>query len=294
MRVSFRSAARFAALTIACLAAISSPARAITITVNSIAKLGGDTANGVTSSGSNRNSGWDSQVFINNSGTTAADAIGATATGQTRYASTLSSDADAASFGSETKNVSSNYRVVFTVTPGSASTVYDLKIDTSRIGARLVRDEGGSNGEAQLNAVSGTINGVGNGGLALADLGNLSSNSTNVQAFNQSNTVTLSGLTGTQVFTLDFAWNSRTASGNNILSGGDEGVVLMGLDTRINSRVGAADDYPGTSGRTNPAGDGHFVNLTATVTVVPEPSTLALGAFAGLGIACFGWRRRKS
>jgi hypothetical protein len=276
-------------------AGIASPARAITISIDSITKLPGNTtSSGSYSSGANRSSGFDSAVSVPNPGGTKADTVGASVNAQTRYAWTQSSDSDAAAFGSEIFTGTSYYEVKFTVSPGSLSTVYDVKIDTARIGALVVRNEGGAAGEAESGAIVGTLNGIGQPSLGLAATGNLNTNSTAVVPVSQGNTLTLSGLSGTQSYTLQFLWTNRTASGNNVLSGGDEGVTLFGLDTRLNSRVAAADDYPGTSGRTNPAGDGHFVTITATVTVIPEPSTLAMATIAGLGMALFGWRRRMA
>jgi hypothetical protein len=68
----------------------------------------------------------------------------------------------------------------------------------------------------------------------------------------------------------------------------------MGLDTRINSKVAAADDYPGTSGRTDPAADGHFVNVTATITqIVPEPSTYVLAGMSMLSLGAVAIRRKR-
>ncbi|MBL9123155.1 MAG: PEP-CTERM sorting domain-containing protein [Planctomycetaceae bacterium] len=278
---------------VACAAVLltAPEAKAITITVNSITKLGGNTATGVVGS-SNRRSSYDSAVSITNAGTSTADSVGASVTGGTRYASTQTSDANGVFVGSASLTATASYQVVFTVTPGLAGTVYDLEIDTSRIGAFVIRDETSASASASLSAVTGTLNGPVDGGLALAALPGLNTSSTTVQAINQANTTTLTGLTGPQVFTLTFNWTGSTNSSSGA-NGGDEAVVLMGLDTRINGDVGAADDYPGTSGRTNPAGDGHFVNITATITAVPEPSTFAL---AGIGLAVGGfaaWRRRR-
>ncbi len=98
---------------------------------------------------------------------------------------------------------------------------------------------------------------------------------------------------GVQQYTLEFTWTGRTFSPSNA-NGGDESVILMGLDTRINGDVGAADDYPGTSGRVA-ANDGHFVTVTATIVqIVPEPSSFLLAGMASIGMGLVVWRRRKS
>ena len=189
--------------------------------------------------------------------------------------------------------MTSNYRVTISITPDNPLNVYDLTINTSRLGALVVRNEGGAAGTADISAVTGLLNGVGNGLLGLADPGALNTNSTTVIQINQSNQLILAGLTGNQVFQLDFTWSASAGSGNNILNGGDEGVVLLGQPGTV-SQVGAADDYPGTSGRSPQSADGHFVSATVVVTqIVPEPSTIVLSGMAGLGLGLVMWRRRR-
>lgn len=89
---------------------------------------------------------------------------------------------------------------------------------------------------------------------------------------NQTSNFALTGLSGNFQLILDFTWTASAFSNN------DEGAVRLGLES---SALGvSADDYPGPGSRTL-ANDGHFVDVVATVTAVPEPSTALL---IGLGL----------
>jgi len=277
----------------ACAAILSNApsASAISISVDSITKLAGNTATGVVGS-SNRHSSYDSQVSILNPGTSNADLVGNTVVAQTRYASTQTSDDNGVLAGGADLTATASYEVKFTVTPSVPGETYDLKIDTSRIGAFVLRNEGSGGASNRLTAVTGTFTGPSQSLNSLPALPGLDSNSTVVQDINQSNTSSIVGLSGAVQYTLSFTWQGVTHSANGAVNA-DESVILMGLDTRISSDVGAADDYPGTSGRTNPAGDGHFVTITATVATVPEPSTFAIAGIGGIGLGLLAIRRRK-
>ena len=268
-------------------------ANAITLTVSS-GFLGGNSAdNNDTSNPRAQNL---SLVNTVNPGGFTPDLLAATVAGEARYRSITSADAEAASGGSITRNASHNYRVTLTVTPDDAiNTIYDLTLDTRLLGALVIRNEGGANGRADISAIAGLINGVGDAGVSLADIAGIDSNSTTVTQINQSNSITLSGLSGVQVFNVDFLWSTSTFSGNNLLTGGDEGVVILGMQGTI-SQVGAADDYPGTSGRTNGlAEDGHWLAATVTVVqIVPEPSSIALGLLGAGALGMVAFRRRKA
>ena len=282
----------FAALAVLSAAWPASQAHAISISIDSIIKLGSNTATGIYGPSSQRQSSYDSAVSVLNAGSSALDAVGNTVAAQTRYASTQTSDGDGFFQGAASLSTTASYEVKFTVNSGLGTT-YDLTIDTSRIGAFVVRDETGATAANSLGAVTGTLNGPPDGGLALASLPGLSNSSTVVSAFSQTNTTTITGLTGgPQQFTLTFTWTGASSS-NSGANGGDESAILMGLDTNINGDVAAADDYPGTSGRTE-AGDGHFVLVTAEVVqVVPEPTTWAMALTAAVGFGTVAFRRRK-
>lgn len=267
-------------------------ASAITISVNTTT-LAGNTADNVDDSpprAENR-----SVVSTPNPGGSLLDVVGGSVGGTGRYTAMNAADSDALNFASISRNATHNFRVTVTVTPDDLiGTTYDLKLDVSRLGALVVRDEGGAAAVADISAMSASINGVANANLSLADIAGLNTNSTTVTQISQAGTLTLTGLTGAQVFNIDFNFTTNTSSGNNVATGGDEGAVVLGLagTTGIN----AADDYPGTSGRTNGlAEDGVWLNATATVVaVVPEPGTFAMGAMGLVGVALAVRRRRAA
>lgn len=269
-------------------------AKAITLTVNSVVKTASDTANYINNN-SNSAGEWQSAVSTLNAGSSKVDFLGQTVTGATRYASVLGSDTDPLQFATRTDNATSNYSVQFTVSAVTGYT-YSLAIDTKFLGYLVNRNEGSGNGtEAILTNVTGTINAVSNANLGLATSATQTLGGNTATAVSKNATLNLTGLTGTNVYTLNFTWTERTSSNNNI-SNSDEAVVLLGLGSGVSSsagNIGAADDYPGTSGVTNPATLGHFATFTATITAVPEPSTFAL---AGIGLVVGGlaaWRRRR-
>jgi hypothetical protein len=282
----------------------ASQANAISINIDSITKVAPNTPTALyynnstggnlnTTPNGNRQSSYDSQVSVLNGGTSAADIVGAVVNGQTRYASTQTSDSDGNFAGDSTLEATANYQILFTVN-APLNAVYDLQIDTSRIGAFVIRDETSASGSNNLGAVNGTFSAPLQNLTQLANLPGLSTSNTTTSAFNQSAGTSIVGLTGgIQQFTLTFTWSGRTQSTSGIL-GGDESVILMGLDTRINGDVGAADDYPGTSGRANPLLDGHFVNVSATITqIVPEPSTYVLAGMSMLSLGAVAIRRKR-
>ena len=266
-------------------------AKAITVTV-STTFLGGNTADFTDSSPPVAQN--LSLVSTPDAGGSAPDTVGSSVDGQGRYRSITVADSDAANFASISRGATHNYRVTVTVDAANALDTYDIKIDTKLLGALVVRNEGGAAGVADISAVAGSLNGVGNGGQNLADAGGLNTNSTTATQINLANTLTIGG-TGDGVYTIDFIWTTNTSSGNNVLSGGDEGAVLLGMQGTVSS-VNAADDYPGTSGRANGlAEDGHWTTVTVTLTqVVPEPSSIALAGLGAIGVGLAAWRRRRS
>jgi hypothetical protein len=281
-------------------------AEAISISIDSITKISPNTNTAVyfnnntggnynLSGSSQRQSSYDSQVSILNAGTSSADVLSAAVTAGTRYASTQTSDADGFLVGDATLETTARYQILFTVN-APLNVVYDLQIDTARVGAFVVRDETAASATNNLGAVNGTFSAPAQGLTQLAALAGLNTTNTTTLPFNQTGGTSIAGFTGgVQQFTLEFTWTGRTFSPSNA-NGGDESVILMGLNTQINGDVGAADDYPGTSGRVA-ANDGHFVNVTATITqIVPEPSTYALAAlsFVSLGAVALGRRRTNA
>lgn len=203
---------------------------------------------------------------------------------QTRYA--LALGADVGNNGSINENHAARYTITFAVTQ-TTGVAWQVRLDTTRVGALTLVDDGAGSGSARLTALGSTRSGAGtlSGSLTLAAISNLTGASGGNTPFHQAASAVLSGLgTGAaQSVTLNFSFNARatsTRSGGN----GDEAAVRMGLAG--NATGFTAGNYPGIGGRTA-AGDGHFV----TATLVPEPGSALLTALGLTGIA--GWRRRR-
>ena len=253
-----------------------SPAQAITISGVAAVTNGGDSGSVTSTFGDEEG---DSQASVSNAGGNQADAVGAAVTAGTRYAQYLFADN---SFGTTNASSTADYTVNMTITPDDPNTVYDLQIETTRLGALTLVDDSTFSGccysSADIGSVAASVGGVAESGLAMGALGTNSS-PTNLE-INQTADFTISGLTGVYNLVLNFVWTAAAWSNN------DEGAVRLGL---VSTTGGvSADDYPGPGGRTA-ANDGHFVDVTATVTsVIPEPSTALL---LGMGLVGLSLRR---
>jgi hypothetical protein len=168
--------------------------------------------------------------------------------------------------------------------------LWTVTVNTSRIGALTLVDDGNGGGTATLGAVTGTRTGTGvlTGSLGLAAVATLNGNNGGNTPFNQSGSAVITGVgTGAnQIITLTFSFNASTTStrqGNN----GDEAAVRMGIAGNATSYT--AGNYPGVGARTL-ATDGNFV----TVTLVPEPASAALMAIGLIGLAMFGRRTART
>ena len=226
--------------------------------------------------------GSDSATSVTNAGGASADTLGATVSAGTRYTQYAWGDAD---FGSTTLNTNSDYRVVMDITPDDPSTVYTLQIDTTRVGALALEDDSSlyhGDGSAEIGALTGSVNSVADANLGMSSLSMASPpflgggfGDTASVDINQAGSATIAGLSGNYQLVLDFVWTSQ------VFSNWDEASVRLGLSTSVSGV--SVNDYPGIGSRTESL-DGHFVNVTATVTstAIPEPTT---GLLLGLGLA---------
>ena len=279
-----RRSVRIAAVLSAAAVSFATNASAIAISGLTITNTG--TADGKTDTLTNYNENRSSTTILD-SGGSAADTIGSSVNAATRYAAITV--ADAGIYTTASRNATHSYTISFTVSAG-AGIGYDVKIDTSRLGALTRVDDGSVGASASIGGVVGTLNAVTNASLALSAVSLPSGNSAANTPFSQtSSTLTIFGLTGTHVITLGFSWSSSVSSSSG-LTGGDEVAVRLGMTGTGGGTPGTtADDYPGVGGRTQ-ANDGHFVNVTAIVTV-PEPGTAFLIGTGLAGLALRGRRR---
>lgn len=203
-----------------------------------------------------------------------ADTVGSNITFETQYASLLAANRENPG-GAFTQPMISDYTITFTV-DNPTGAAYQVDIDTLRVGAlTLVTDDAGS-ASVSLGAVTGTLDAVVDGSLALAAFGPLAGSAGGTSAFDQpSTTLTITDTAISRTFTLGFNWSSSATSNH------DEAAIRMGIDGGLATTT--ADDYS-LDGRSL-SSDGHFVDVKATIISVPEPASGALVAFGVLGLA---------
>ena len=216
------------------------------------------------------------------------DTLGSSLSFQTQYAWLVAADREGPGAATTTQNATAEYQITFTV-DNPAGETYRLDIDQLRIGALTVFDDDatvGATGSATLSGVTGSVDGIVNGTLAIAAFGPFTSGATGTSAFSQNGTtlsITDSALSRT--FVLNFTWTGTATSTK------DEAAIRMGIQGALTGPT-TADDYPGVGSRTL-ANDGHFVTVNTTIISTPEPAPAALIAFGLLGLAIRARRVRR-
>jgi hypothetical protein len=269
----------FAALTLA------PAAGALNITGLSITAVGANTADSIVNTGNPRTQVDSNTAIVTAPSGPVADTIGSNLSFQTQYSWLVAADRDGPGGGTSlTQNATAEYQITFTVDNPTGAT-YQVDIDTLRIGALTVFDDdaaGGATGSATLGAVTGSVDSIVNGTLALAAFGPFSSGATGTSAFSQSSsTLSITDNALSRTFTLNFTWTGGATSAK------DEAAIRMGISGGLTGPT-TADDYPGVGSRTI-GGDGHFVTVNTQILSIPEPESGALVAFGLLGL---GVRRR--
>ena len=236
-------------------------ARALSISIPTIALAGDNTADSITTSGANRGQTASSVSVL--TGPVGGMLAGGASDGfETRYAGLLAADREAGG-GSTARSATASYTISFTV-DNPNGVPFLLAIDTSRFGTVSLVDDSSGDATATLGGVTGLLNGIADPALGLIGIAPLTSAATaSVVVAQTGSTLTLaSSALGSQLFTLAFSWALSATSSQN------EAAIRMGMPGGLASTT--ADDTPGLL-----SADGHFVGVTLT-NAVPEPNTLVL------------------
>jgi hypothetical protein len=253
------------------------PAGALSISGLTIAPGAANSADLLQNAGANRAQIASTSAIVSSAIGPVADVLGASVGFDSRYAALLAADREAGG-GSFTQSATADYTISFTVLNPTGA-VYQIDIDTSRIGSLVLVNDGGGGASASLGAVTGSLDGLADPALALAALGPLTGAAGGNSPFSQTGaTLSVLGAALSQTYTLAFTW-SASATGSR-----DEAAVRLGISGGLGTTT--ADDYAGS-----PAGDGHFVSVGVTIVSVPEPNLLALIL---TGLALFALRPRRS
>ena len=261
------------------------PASALTISAVTIAPAGTNTADNDAPPG-HSGANNTSATSIITSGGTVVDAVAASVSAETRYASNVWADGSFSNANAVTTN-SYDMSLSISADPG---TVYDIVIGTLFQGILTrVDDSFFGQSEASVSAVEVIINSVVSlphaTSAQLLALGYYDAS----LGFSESGTNTLTGQTGTTNLNFNVTWTSIADNSES-----DEAGVLIGLD-EAGGPVGgvSAGEYGSLSPARNQSLDGHFIDVTAVVTevAVPEPG-LGVLLTAGVAVVAVGRRRR--
>jgi hypothetical protein len=237
-------------------------AQALSITGLSVVADPANTANASSTAGANRFQVASSVGLVGSAPSPVADVVGASVSFDARYAALLAADREAAA-GTTSQSATAAWSITFTIDNPTGG-AYRIDIDTSRVGALTLVDDGSGSGTASIGAVLASLDGAATAGLGLGAVGPLTGAAGGNQGFSQtSSTFSIFDTALTRTVTLSFTWTASASS--NV----DEAAVRLGLGGSLGSTT--ADDYPGS-----PAGDGHLVGVGVTLLSVPEPRSAAL------------------
>jgi hypothetical protein len=267
----------------ALLALGAAPASALSITMAvSVAKNPGNTAdNNVTPNGN-----ITTTSVTDAGGTDATALVGDSVNGASRVFGGVWRDNGN---GISTLNV--NYRITLTMTADPGLT-YDIVVNHDLEGVVQQASPGLFNGSCEgcagtsFSNVAATI--VNSGGGVLSGSTSQASAVTTSGTGDQEidilvgpSSFTLSGIVGSQVVELDFAFTAIARQTNNDDCTSARFGVPFGTGLANECEYGTSASGPG---------DGHFVTATATVTAVPEAGTVLL---LGLGLSGLGLAGRR-
>lgn len=277
-------------------------ARALSISGVTIVRNAGNSADTTAAGIQNK-----SAVQILNAGGAVADTAGAMVTAGTRYSMINAHHYD--NFGTPTNTANADYTVTFTVTPSADPYArYSIQLGTNWLGSIGLYDDGANGGaQADVSAVTGRLGGVVTAGLGLPDPGGYTvtnngtapqgDNSVTQTIINANNALLLTNQAGTNTYTVRFTWSTYVQGFENGFFGGtDDAGIRLGqtlTDAGFNGTGCTVCNYgAGNAGSRVQANDGHFLNITTTLTTVPEPGTLLLFSFGLAGLTLGGRRKR--
>ena len=256
------------------------PATAFSITGLVVAPTASNSANLTQTTGQNRIQVASSTQVVGASLGPVPHAVGSAVSFDTRYAALLAVDREQTA-GVASQTSTSSYTITFTVNNPFGSQ-YRLDVSTSRIGALTLVSDGAGTASASLGAITGLVDGAPDPLLGLPAVAPLSGASGGDAAFSQSgSTFSLVDSAPSRTYTFAFGWTASATSGQ------DEAAVRLGLPGTLTAST--ADDYPGPGSR-DPALDGHFAHVQATLLTSPEPGSALLLA---IGLVVTGASRRR-
>jgi hypothetical protein len=237
----------------------ASAAQALSISGLTVALDPANTANSISNAGANRTQVASSVGLVGSAPGPVADVVGASVSFDARYAALLAADREAGA-GTTSLGATAAWSITFTIDNPTGG-LYQIDIDTSRVGSLTLVNDGSGGASASIGAVLAFIDGAPVAGLGLGAVGPLSGTTGGSQGFSQSGTVSIVDSALTRTVTLSFTWTASTSS--NV----DESAVRLGLAGGLTST--SADDG-------SPASDGHHVGVGVTLLSVPEPRSAGL------------------